>query len=189
MVYNTRYMLIALIVLYVFLLGQSFVVRNSRSTHITKMLFQLTGERDGIAGGLEMNNTKYSDRKEDDDINALVGGESFMDQHIEETVAKMLVSDRNIKSEKTPEEKWSDIYQTLKSSGIKSSSKKAEAVTVNSTTTARRMTAEQMLAILFPVEKLSTPFNEAKVMVKLRQDMNVKDFEDTFKDPNIGDIY
>lgn len=46
-----------------------------------------------------------------------------------------------------------------------------------------------MLADLFSDSQKKDPFDERKVMMKLRNMLAGEDFQDLFKDPNIGDVY
>ena len=49
------------------------------------------------------------------------------------------------------------------------------------------LTPYLILSIL--ADQVSTPFDERKVMMKLRRDLNEQDFKDTFMSPEVGEIY
>ena len=53
----------------------------------------------------------------------------------------------------------------------------------------KKADAASMLKSLFPEQNLSTPFDERKVMIKLRKDLDEQDFKDTFINKNVGDIF
>ena len=103
----------------------------------------------------------------------MMGESASNDANIQETVAKMLGSELKKAGgeEVSPEAKFSAIYESIKTS--------------NTT----QLDAAKILADLFPAEKLSTPFDERKVMIKLRQSMDDEDFKKTFLNKDVGDVY
>ena len=65
--------------------------------------------------------------------------------------------------------------------GIKSRSKDSK--------TPVQLDSAAMLADLFSDSQKKDPFDEKQVMMKLRKMLEDEDFQDLFKDPNVGDIY
>lgn len=59
----------------------------------------------------------------------------------------------------------------------------------NNTGSAVKLDSAVMLADLFSDSQKKDPFDERKVMMKLRTMLAGEDFADLFKDPNIGDVY
>ena len=53
----------------------------------------------------------------------------------------------------------------------------------------RKLDPAEILASLFTDKPVREPFDDRKVMMKLRQVLTVEDFAGLFKDPMIGDIY
>jgi hypothetical protein len=112
-----------------------------------------------------------SDDEDDVDIDLIV--ESVMDQSVEKAVKQMIEEGPKVDEEATPAEKFNMLYKDIKS-------KKNETTSMDST---------QMLAALFTEGQTKDPFDERKVMMKLRNMLHKEDFEGLFKDPVVGDIY
>lgn len=108
--------------------------------------------------------------EEDDEIlDIQYIAESVMDQSIERAVKQML-SDGPKEPEISPLERFNSMYKDIKS-------KK------NGTT----LDPALMLSQLFTDEAGIDPFDERKVMFKLRNILEREDFDDLFNDPSIGD--
>lgn len=104
--------------------------------------------------------------------------ESVLDQSIEKAVKQMLNDDIMITNATviSPLESFNEIYRELKSNN-----------TTDGVNTKKKLSADEMLSRLFPdAEIKNDPFDEKKVMIKLRSLMNHDDFDELFKDPNIG---
>jgi len=130
------------------------------------------------AGKLDMENLikqsrniQVTDVEEDEVLDLNLISETAIDQSIERAVKQLL--DEGFKApEKAPTEIFNDMYFNLKN-------KKSN----NSTS----LDPAAMLAQLFPDEQAKDPFDERKVMIKLRQMLDKGDFDDLFLDPTIGD--
>lgn len=98
--------------------------------------------------------------------------EQAVDQSLEKAVKQMVgsVSSSTI----DPVDKFNTMYKSLKANGK------------NKTKT---FDASEMLLELFPVEEAKDPFDEKKVIMKLRQMLDAEDFKGLFLDANVGDLY
>ena len=98
--------------------------------------------------------------------------EQAVDQSLEKAVKQMVgsVSSSTI----DPVDKFNTMYKSLKANGK------------NKT---KRFNASEMLLELFPAEEAKDPFDEKKVIIKLRQMLDAEDFKGLFLDANIGDLY
>lgn len=133
------------------------------------------------AGKLDMENlikqsrniqvSDVTDVEEDEILDLNLISETAIDQSIERAV-KQLLGEGFKAPEKAPTEIFNDMYLNLKN-------KKSN----NSTS----LDPAAMLAQLFPDEQAKDPFDERKVMIKLRQMLDKGDFDDLFLDPTIGD--
>lgn len=108
---------------------------------------------------------------EDEILDLNLISETAMDQSIERAV-KQLLDEGTKAPAKAPTEIFNEMYLNLKDKNSK-----------NSTS----LDPEAMLAQLFPDDQTKNPFDERKVMIKLRQMLDKGDFDDLFLDPTIGD--
>lgn len=100
------------------------------------------------------------------------------ERSVELTVMQMLnLNGTNpvYKSSKSPTETFKELYEAIKS-------KKNES---------NQLDAKKMLESLFEFDAkpIREPFDDKKVITKLREVLSTEDFSSLFKDPNIGDIY
>ena len=102
------------------------------------------------------------------------------ERSVEFAVQKMLnfngtSSTSAFKSTKSPTETFKDLYEEIKS-------KKNES---------NKLDAKKMLESLFEFDAkpIREPFDDKKVITKLREVLSTEDFSALFKDPNVGDIY
>mgnify|MGYP000448137573 CR=1 FL=1 len=114
-------------------------------------------------------------------VDSYLMADSMMGLNIEDAVARLIEDDKKKggdgdAADMSPSEKFKQIYNSIKAS---------DGTDKNTTI----LNATAMLASLFPEEKLSTPFDERKVMMKLRRDLDEQDFKDTFLSPEVGEIY
>ncbi len=108
---------------------------------------------------------------EDEILDLNLISETAIDQSIERAVKQLL--DEGTKAPvKAPTEIFNEMYLNLKEKNSKNNTK---------------LDPEAMLAQLFPDEQAKDPFDERKVMIKLRQMLDKGDFDDLFLDPTIGD--
>lgn len=98
--------------------------------------------------------------------------DSVIDHSIEKVVKQML-GEPEKGPDFSPLDTFNDIYNELKAK--------------KSTDSSRKLNATDMLERLFPDDQTGEPFDERKVMIKLRNILDSKDFEELFKDPSIGD--
>ena len=82
-----------------------------------------------------------------------------------------------VEPEKSPVEKFQQMYREIKAT-------KRE----RKDGTVAKMDSAVMLENLLGGEQTKDPFDERKVMMKLRSMLNQEDFKDLFLDPKIGDI-
>lgn len=100
------------------------------------------------------------------------------ERSVESAVKQMLNFDGNssfVKSNRSPTETFKELYEVIKS-------KKNES---------NQLDAKTILESLFEFDAkpIREPFDDRKVMTKLRDVLSTEDFSSLFKDPNIGDIY
>jgi hypothetical protein len=117
------------------------------------------------------NNNNNIDEIEDLDIQFVT--ETVLDQSIEKAV-KQLISDGLNIPQIDPVEKFNTMYKDIKSRK-------------NGTATASSFDSTKMLQELFPDSQQNDPFDEKKVMLKLRTMLGGEDFQQLFEDPSIGD--
>ena len=108
------------------------------------------------------------------------GGGSIMSRTIEESVQKLIEGDKS-DNEIDPVVKFQEIYATLKNS-------KGKGQGNNSTQSGETLDPAALLEQLFPTKKISTPFDERKVIVKVRSELNPEDMIGIFKGNEIGDL-
>lgn len=101
-------------------------------------------------------------------------GEEAGNQLLERTVKQMTTVDIVDCKELSPSEMFNEMYNTLKAGN---DGDKEE------------LDAMDMLQKLFPVVEEKEPFDERKVMMKLKRILDEEDFNDMFRDKSIGDIY
>ena len=104
--------------------------------------------------------------------------ESLLDKSIETAVRQMIDEGlgKDKSQEPTPVEKFQSLYLELKTRDRKQSTLKGT-----------NLDAAAMLEKLLGGEQAKDPFDERKVMIKLRNVLTPEDFYDLFKDPTIGD--
>jgi hypothetical protein len=104
--------------------------------------------------------------------------ESLLDKSIESAVRQMIDEGlgKDKSQEPTPVEKFQSLYLELKTRDRKQTTLKGT-----------NLDAAVMLEKLLGGEQAKDPFDERKVMIKLRNVLTPEDFYDLFKDPTIGD--
>ena len=135
---------------------------------------------------------------DDDEPDINLVAETEMDRSIAMAV-KSLLDEGPKEPELSPVEKFNQIYRVRargelmvppflqltplinQTQGIKSREKDGK--------TLAQLDSAAMLADLFSDSQKKDPFDERKVMMKLRKMLEEEDFQDLFKDPNVGDIY
>ena len=117
------------------------------------------------------NNDNNNDELAEIDINFVT--ETVLDQSIEKAV-KQLISDGLMVPQIDPVEKFNTMYKEIKSRK-------------NGTATAKSFDSTKMLEELFPESQQNDPFDEKKVMLKLRTMLGGEDFQQLFEDPSIGE--
>lgn len=100
--------------------------------------------------------------------------ENASNQLLERAVKQMTSVEIVEKGTLSPTEKFNEIYNTLKTSNIEEK---------------EDLDAMDLLQKLFPVVKEKEPFDERKVVMKLRKMLDEEDFNSMFRDKGIGDIY
>eukprot|EP01035_Chromulina_nebulosa_P020017 gene20017-25992_t len=98
--------------------------------------------------------------------------QSIMDSSIQNAIKNYISAGPQPPTE-SPVEIFNRIYKDIKST--KGESKK-------------KLDVKSMLESLFPQEKVKEPFDERKVLIKLRSILNQEDFAGMFKDPIVGEI-
>ena len=104
--------------------------------------------------------------------------ESLLEKSIETAVRQMIDEGlgKDKSQEPTPVEKFQSLYLELKTRDRKQTTLKGT-----------NLDAAAMLEKLLGGEQAKDPFDERKVMIKLRNVLTPEDFYDLFKDPTIGD--
>ena len=113
------------------------------------------------------------DRLDDDAMDVFLSG--YMEEgSVEDNVKKLMGEPATFNDDgPSPDVKFNKIYNDIKSN------KKSN----------KTLDATAMLQELFPPPDLKNPFDERKIMMKLKNSMNEEDFKQLFLDKNIGDIF
>ena len=113
------------------------------------------------------------DRLDDDAMDVFLSGD-MEEGSVEDNVKKLMGEPATFNDDgPAPDVKFNRIYDDIKSN------KKSN----------KTLDATAMLQELFPPPDLKNPFDERKVMMKLKNSMNEEDFKQLFLDNNIGDIF
>ena len=126
-------------------------------------------------------------QSDDENVDYEIIGEQAMDQSLERAVKQMVMGStgKSNVDDVDPVEKFDLMYKSLKAM------QKDEVSDMGNEKTMSKMTLnpDEMLKELFPVTQEKEPFDERKVISKLRQMMKDEDFNEMFRDSNIGDLY
>ena len=88
----------------------------------------------------------------------------------------------------TPEQKFVQMYNQIKEEGKRGkNNSEVGNMTVESSLERQQERAADMLETLFGGEQAKDPFDERKVMMKLKNMLDLEDFKELFIDPTIGD--
>ena len=126
-------------------------------------------------------------------------GQSLLDESIQNAVNNLIKKveyestfEEDGSRKLTPEEKFQEMYRRLKEESSKAKeSDDAESETSTSiaggSLEQQQEKAAVMLDQLFGGEQAKDPFDERKVMMKLKNMLHIEDFKELFLDPKIGD--
>jgi len=121
--------------------------------------------------------------------------ESMLDQSIQNAVNNLIkdVEKRDKygndgQKNLTPEQKFAQMYAKIKEEGkaCKEDSQE-DGKTAGGSLEQQQERAADMLESLFGGEQAQDPFDERKVMMKLKNMLDLEDFKELFIDPKIGD--
>ena len=121
--------------------------------------------------------------------------ESLLDQSIQNAVNNLIKDveardkfGKDGKKKLNPEQKFVQMYRQIKEEGQKGKdNSEVGKNTENVSLEQQQERAADMLESLFGGEQAKDPFDERKVMMKLKNMLDLEDFKELFIDPKIGD--
>ena len=118
--------------------------------------------------------------------------ESLLDKSIQNAVSNLIKDveredkyGTNGQLKLTPEQKFVEMYKQIKEESLQDG--QVEERTAGGSLEQQQQRAASMLESLFGGEQAKDPFDERKVMMKLKNMLDLEDFKELFLDPKIGD--
>ena len=134
----------------------------------------MSGNNDEVIVNAEEDNNKIlrdDERVEDGGMDIFYMANEMEEGEVENSVKQLLGDTTTFKDVNDPAASFNKIYDNIKSK---------KNTTLN---------ANDMLNELFPPSDMKNPFDERKIMMKMKTQMDKEDFEGTFLDKNVGDIF